>query len=67
MENFSHSVQRRHQIVVISVEVAYQLSSVVKLTHHETGWDWPIPINPFLPLGAQSAKGGPVQGGHGVC
>lgn len=42
--------------------LAYQLNSVVKLTHHETGLDWPIPINPCLLLGGQGAKGGPVQG-----
>ena len=52
----------------LAVLLAYQLSCVVKLTHHETGLDWPIPINPFLLLGGQGAKGGPGAGlAWGVC
>lgn len=51
--------------MVISVELAYQLSSVVKLTHHETGLDWPIPINPFLLLVGRGAKEAQCRAGMG--
>lgn len=30
---------------------------MTKLTPHEFKLDWPIPINPFLLLGGQGAKG----------
>lgn len=44
---FLHSVKLSHQIVVSIVELAYQISSVVNLTHGKADWDWPIFINPY--------------------
>lgn len=57
MEHFLTQYSTAVTFAVISVELAYQLSSVVKLTHHGTGLDWPIPINPFLLLGGHGANG----------
>lgn len=56
-----------HQTAVITVELEYQISSVLKLTHHETGLHGPIPINPFLLLGGQGAKEALCGLAVGVC
>lgn len=62
---FSHI--HSHQTAVITVELEYQISSVLKLTHHETGLHGPIPINPFLLLGGQGAKEALCGLAVGVC
>lgn len=62
---FSHI--HSHQTAVITVELEYQISSVLKLTHHETGLHGPIPINPVLLVGGQGAKEALCGLAVGVC
>lgn len=53
-------------MAIITVERAYQLSFLVKLTHHGTGLDWPILNNPYLLFSGQGAKGRRVGRAWGV-